>query len=45
MIITLFNKDKSEYVQVAIVNTVVPVADILGPTLAGFIADRIGNFK
>jgi len=31
--------------EVAIVNTVVPAADIVGPTLAGFIADKIGNFR
>ena len=27
------------------VNTVVPAADIVGPALAGFIADKIGNFR
>ena len=31
--------------EVAIVNGVVPVADIVGPPMAGFIADRIGNFR
>jgi len=31
--------------EVALVNTVVPAADILGPALAGFIADKIGNFR
>ena len=26
-------------------NGVIPVADIVGPPLAGFVADRIGNFR
>ena len=26
-------------------NTVVPAADIVGPMLAGIIADKIGNFR
>ena len=29
----------------SIVNSVIPVADILGPPLAGVLADRIGNFR
>merc|ERR1711884_539899 len=31
--------------EVALVNGVIPVADIVGPPLAGFVADRIGNFR
>ena len=27
------------------VNGVIPVADIVGPPMAGFIADKIGNFR
>lgn len=29
----------------AVVNSAVPVADIFGPPLAGFLADKIGNFR
>ena len=31
--------------EVALVNGVIPVADIIGPPLAGFVADKIGNFR
>ena len=31
--------------QVALVNGVIPVADIIGPPMAGFLADKIGNFR
>ena len=31
--------------QVALVNGVIPVADIVGPPMAGFLADKIGNFR
>jgi len=31
--------------EVALVNGVIPVADIVGPPLAGFVADKIGNFR
>merc|ERR1719483_895846 len=31
--------------EVAVVNCVIPVADIIGPPLAGFVADKIGNFR
>lgn len=30
---------------VALVNAAIPVADILGPPLAGLLADKIGNFR
>ena len=29
----------------SIVNTVIPGADIFGPPLAGFLADKLGNFR
>jgi len=28
-----------------VVNGVIPVADVIGPPLAGFVADKIGNFR
>lgn len=31
--------------EIAVVNGVLPAADMVGPPLAGFIADRIGNFR
>eukprot|EP00092_Neocalanus_flemingeri_P040495 GFUD01044100.1.p1 GENE.GFUD01044100.1~~GFUD01044100.1.p1 ORF type:complete len:708 (+),score=166.26 GFUD01044100.1:153-2276(+) len=31
--------------EVAVVNGVIPVADIIGPPLAGLVADKIGNFR
>jgi len=31
--------------EVALVNGVIPLADIIGPPLAGFVADKIGNFR
>jgi len=31
--------------EVAIVNGVIPAADMIGPPMAGFIADKIGNFR
>ena len=31
--------------EVALVNGVIPVADIVGPPMAGFLADKIGNFR
>ena len=31
--------------QVALVNGVIPIADIVGPPMAGFLADKIGNFR
>lgn len=31
--------------EVALVNGVIPVADIIGPPMAGFLADKIGNFR
>jgi len=31
--------------EVAFVNGVIPVADIVGPPMAGFVADKIGNFR
>merc|ERR1719466_666071 len=31
--------------EVAVVNGVIPVADIVGPPLAGLVADKIGNFR
>ena len=32
-------------IKVAFVNGVIPVADIVGPPMAGFVADKIGNFR
>ena len=29
----------------SLVNSVIPVADIFGPPLAGFLADKLGNFR
>ena len=37
---TLFN-----FLQVAVVNSIIPVADVVGPPLAGLVADKIGNFR
>ena len=31
--------------EVAVVNGVIPVADVIGPPMAGFVADKIGNFR
>ena len=31
--------------EVAVVNGVIPAADMIGPPLAGFLADKIGNFR
>merc|ERR1719336_1028527 len=31
--------------EVALVNGVIPVADVIGPPMAGFLADKIGNFR
>jgi len=31
--------------EVAVVNGVIPVADVVGPPMAGFLADKIGNFR
>merc|ERR1719447_1567524 len=31
--------------EVAVVNGVIPGADMIGPPLAGFLADKIGNFR
>jgi len=31
--------------EIAVVNGVIPAADVVGPPLAGFVADRIGNFR
>ena len=31
--------------QVALVNGVIPAADVIGPPMAGFLADKIGNFR
>lgn len=29
----------------SLVNSIIPIADIFGPPLAGFFADKLGNFR
>ena len=45
IILFAYIKNLHRNFQVALVNGVIPVADIIGPPLAGFVADKIGNFR